>query len=105
MTKNKNLINIKYSLFDIVTYLKKVKKKKNMYPGMNQQQGVNMPNFSPPPATDTFSYDHSSAPPPYHQTQPMSREEQYRNIIHKYEISQEYSSILQVCFSNLQKNY
>jgi hypothetical protein len=61
-----------------------------MYPNMNQAQ--QMPDFSSAPPQEHFA---PAPPPPYHQTQPMSREEQYRNIIHKYEISQEYSDILQ----------
>jgi hypothetical protein len=62
-----------------------------MYPNMNQSQ--QMPDFSSaPPPQENFA---PAPPPPYHQTQPMSREEQYRNIIYKYEISQEYSDILQ----------
>ena len=62
-----------------------------MYPTSNQ-----MPSFgTAPPPPEHFDAAQPAPPPPYHQTQPMSREEQYRNIIHKYEISQEYSDILQ----------
>ena len=67
-----------------------------MYPNTNQFNGSNqMPGFgTAPPPPENYGQQ-PPPPPPYHQTQPLSREEQYQNIIHKYEISQEYSGILQ----------